>query len=567
MRVSVLLLLLFAIGCGNKSDSKTDTETTKTGETEVTKTYSSPKKAHVAFAGGGWRAHTGHAGWMISLLNGKRKLNDAFANVGTISSNSGGSWFNTMMAISPKFVSDIEDGNAINNWSNAGQGWLGTQHELFKNNSKDCGIVEDGPGYTVCVIENYLGSATNWANIVEGMVYQGYSLGPHTLNSGRQPWAADKTLLLASSMLKTNVVMNDDGPGDLSSHYQYYQACQSPSTPGFYSEEFYDRGGTCSGDKPFYEVAPVTFSGKMESSIQSPPFFSSLSGSEQYNLMYSETSITSPTTATATMSNPINTDNVSATHAAAASSAALGFEAYTRIGDITDPWLTAYEARNLAPSFSLKGSTIDFVPDADNLSAQDMANGLLLRLADGGPVDNSGVSQLVAFLQQNYPNDSLNIIAFDNVTASFPPPSSPLDPKAKVGLDIANLFGKGVCDDGKYCIFNCSDFLNFCVEIPELQIFDVNPFLTTTAKWTAQSNNMELIYTKYQILTVENENYGIQGNWPGTLHAFTCVAPNAGTMPLNETFDSYTEMLQFIYSSLTADSGEKLGDLEAALRL
>src|SRR5690349_19136524 len=73
---SLLLVLGLGNGC-HKAETNTPNPTAT----------APPPKVHVAMSGGGWRAHTAHAGWTISLLkNGGRNLQDAFANVSTISS-------------------------------------------------------------------------------------------------------------------------------------------------------------------------------------------------------------------------------------------------------------------------------------------------------------------------------------------------------------------------------------------------------------------------------------------------------------------------------------------------
>lgn len=549
----VLIFLILSFSCNTNSKKPV-----------AMVTNFSTNKVHIAFAGGGWRAHTGHAGWIVSLLNSNKNLKETFVNVGTISSNSGGSWFSTMMALSPKFVKDIEAKNAFTNWGNNGEGWLGTQHELFKNAPKICDYGVDIDAFSICVLDHYAGSIKDWANIVQKVVYKDYSLGRMTLSGVRQPWAEDKTLLLAASMLKSNVVLNYDGPGYLTDHIQFYQACHSPSSPELF--EILDYGAKCSGSKPYYEVSPITFSGTVNGLVK-PPFFPSLKTNEAFNLLYSELSFDDPDTANATITNPINNENIPAVLAATASSAAIGFEAYVRSGEILDVWELAYKARNLAPSFSLENSTIRFVPNANKLSAKDLAKQKIIRIADGGPVDNSGVAQLVSFLQQNKQADDFNIIAFDNVTRSFPFSNSSITSKAKVGVDIANLFGKGLCDNDQFCVFDCDDSINYCIEVPSLQIFEANTLLNTVETWSAKSGEMELIYTQYKVTTVENSTFGITKKTSGTLHAFTCVVPNAGTIPMDRKFKGYYEMFNFINQSLHASDGKGLKFLETAFGL
>ncbi len=115
------LVLLYAVGCSSPDPSPPPAE--------------APYSVHVAFAGGGWRAHSAHAGWTMSLLNGgSNNLKDVFTHVGTVSSNSGGSWFSTMLVYSDSFVTAIEAQDAIHTWPNSGKsatGWLGQQQYLF----------------------------------------------------------------------------------------------------------------------------------------------------------------------------------------------------------------------------------------------------------------------------------------------------------------------------------------------------------------------------------------------------------------------------------------------------
>ena len=102
---------------------------------ETSTTTPDNNKSHIAFAGGGWRAHSAHAGWVIAALNeSDNKLARAFTNIGAISSNSGGSWFNTMLAYSDEFVEAIESPEAFQNWARADKaatGWLGQQEYVF----------------------------------------------------------------------------------------------------------------------------------------------------------------------------------------------------------------------------------------------------------------------------------------------------------------------------------------------------------------------------------------------------------------------------------------------------
>jgi hypothetical protein len=187
------------------------------------------------------------------------------------------------------------------------------------------------------------------------------------------------------------------------------------------------------------------------------------------------------------------------------------------------------------------------------MSFEDLYNNEVVSLADGGAVDNSGVAQLVSFLQQNNPaTDTFHVVAFDNVTAAYPLEGT----GTVVGTDIAYLFGEGLSPGNKFCAEKNED----CVTVPDLQIFASVPLTSTTAKWNYPgANGEELIYMEYIATTQDNPVFGITANTTVILHAFTCVYPTAKTAPMNESdslgFAAYGNMLKFINTGLTENNG------------
>lgn len=559
------IVITLGISCGEKSivAQKTNgpipTEIKLPSDTDVLEA----KEVQVAFAGGGWRAHTGHAGWIISLLenggNTRLSLDQAFSQVSTIGSNSGGSWFNTMMAISPQFAKDIEAEGGISYWGT--RGWLGQQYSLFSTTTACDHIYDFWYGYTLCVLDHHDNNSRNWSSIVENIIYKNYPIGRTTLGGLRNPWAKDKTLLIAASLLTSNVVLNKQ-VNDFETNYRYYEACHTPSNPVMgkhFKESAYCENTT----SRFHEVTPVTFTGKpLGSTKTSSPFLPTLSDGEVFNMGYAkDVLIYGSKPAYSQLSQPTDNDNVPAILAATASSAALGFLSYVRKDDIKWWWNEAYDSRNLAPSFSLNGS-VQFA-DPSNLTNQELSDQKIVRIADGGPVDNSGVAQIVKYFQMNNPTGKFNIVAFDNVTSAFP-----INRYNSIGVDLANLFGKGLCgkNENKFCFVGCGikEVLG-CVDVPELQIFDASSLYNTSETWDTTINGIELIYTKYEVITTENSNFGIAANTSGTLHAFTCVAPKAGTVPTSKNFDGYYDMLSGINLGLKANKNKGLNYLKAAM--
>ncbi|MEZ4779483.1 MAG: hypothetical protein R2786_08910 [Flavobacteriaceae bacterium] len=510
-------------------------------------------QVHVAFAGGGWRAHTAHSAWVISLLNnGQYTLIDAFANVGTVSSNSGGSWFSTMLFYSQDFVNDIQAPNAYSTWPSTG--WIGKQRNLFDAVTA-CDDEPDGI-YLECVFDyytntNYTGG-TLWKLLVESLVYKDYNLGTTLLSDPHQSWAADKNLLLASSLLTNAVVLNRDDT--VWKNHNYYQACLSPDTPILNG----DSGSSCTTARP-PDVTPATFSSiPNTSSYVASPFFAALQPNTQastFNLGYtSDYVVSTPPQYAETVTLPLANDSVPVMTAAAASSAASGFGASEHITGLFD---LSYLFEDDALSFSLQNNTVAYM-DLNGMALQDLASNVTVRLADGGSVDNAAVAQLVRSLQLNNQDQGFNIVAFDNVSSITQPTGG-----ANVGIDIASLFGypDPLCVNLK--------LTEYCITTPDLQIFEATPLYSTPATWSYPEGKNELVYTAYQVTTLANPAMGITAGSTGTLHAFTCSYPTAATAPLDgdTNFDAYAAMFTFINAGLNDPKNGGMYYLKTAMGL
>ena len=549
----ILIFLVFLISSSCNSSNSDET---------VSEVELNEEKVHLAFAGGGWRAHSGHSAWTMSLLqNGAVKLDDVFSKVEAISSNSGGSWFSTMLIYSPSFVNSIQAPNAIQSSSSLEGGWIGGQYKFFK----ETGCTYHGFKYMPCVILETLPKIEDdfyWDMIVKDMVFKDFPIQETvTLKDAVQPWAKGKPLLLASTMLTNEVVLN--ASSDIGFN-RIYQACCNPSNPQLKGE----KGAICSGDNSM-EVTPVTFSRMPSgSNYTAPPFFSQDNGEAVFNIGYRENY--SGRLLNTTIQNPIVNDGVPVVTAAAASSAALGFAASEKItGSDDESWF----AEDAALSFSLANSTAKYkVVDGDSKeSLEDLTKNKMVRLADGGPVDNSGVAQLVSFIQQNKgTSDTIHIVAFDNVTTGYPLSGLGSDVNVtEVGIDIANLFGKGLSPSNKIC----AEKDKYCITVPELQIFELYALQNTESKWTHTENNNKLIYTKYVTTTIANPVFNVSGNTPVVLHAFSCIYPTADTAPMNRKgaekfgFGAYGDMISFINRGLTQNNDTGLIHLYEALML
>lgn len=564
--VAIVLVIGLCFSCSSKTSNK------------VVEQVNSD--IHVSYAGGGWRAHTGHAAWVMSLLDANNTqagctlsgtsgnsqcLDAAFANVKTISGNSGGSWFSTMLMYDSSFVNAITNVNAIKNWGdpimrNPNQGWLGKQQNYFASFSSKCGS-KHGPAYLECVLENYFSPSPklptpNWSQFVETVVYTGYEWKTYgNLNSKtHQPWAKDKSLLMAGTLLTNAVVLNDQDDEI------YYQVCMSPLTV----KTDGDDGSWCvdpitGKKKSIPDVLPVTFSSLAENktTLKAPAFIGSQA--HLFNLGYSGayTFSSTPTKSNTLQSGHNKTDNVSVMWASAASSAAAGYAASYTVSDPHLPskcdasqWDCVYHLRNLALGFKIPQNTnqVAFVPDAtlDKISLKDLNTERVMRIADGGAIDNSGIAQLIGYLQLNNQDSNFNIVAFDDVQKN-----DARDQRIYPSSDISYLFegapNSQVCVQG------------VCIQVPELSIVKSNtaaPYPITKYSWTVVDQNGQktsdfLYYYSYEVETIANTSFNIRAGSKGTIHVFASQFACADTAPENNNdFSCYNDMLKNFKSTL-----------------
>ena len=555
--LSSFILILFISGC----------DTLNKPETEVQEATTNAD-VHVAFAGGGWRAHTGHTAWVASLLqvikeqgcdlpsNGGNPecLKSAFSNVFTISGNSGGAWFSSLLMYDADFVNQITNGDIVKNWGynksgNTNQGWLGKQNMIFDGFNSKCGD-KKGSAYLTCILEDIFGGTgtlptPDYSDFVAQTVYKDYKWKNYqNLNSDtHQPWAKNKSLLMAGTLLTNTVLLNyqDDEV--------YYQVCPSPlivNTDG-------DSGGKCVDSvgfkKPNPDVIPVTFTSLANNDkLKAPSFISTKPNT--FGLGYSGAAY-SPTAKTNTLvSGNNNAGNVPVMRAATASSSAGGYTASYTLPDPALPakcdlayWLCIYHLRNMAVGFKIPNASnqVAYVENAtmDGRSVADLTSDRAFRVADGGVVDNSAIIQLIRYLQLNGLDNNFNIVAFDDVKSN-----DSNDQNLFPSSDISYLFqgapSKGVCVQG------------VCVQVPELAVVDENKSAPSTFKkyeWAVRDpsghkTNDSLFYYTYEVVTVANDNFNIKAGSKGTIHVFASQFGCADTAPENQgDFPCYNEMI------------------------
>lgn len=593
---SLAMVLSFCLSC---SPNISDAIKQQPGQTANTS-----DEIHVAFAGGGWRAHTGHSAWVMSLLQANNKntrggctltdpgvenncLLKAFTHVKTISANSGGSWFSSMLMYDKDFIKQITSNSSLNTWgdpTSPNAGWLGRQENKFKSFNGKCQS-KTGSEYLECVLSNYFNVNPNtgrlseaipsWPKFVEEVVYYEYSprLYGNLNSTTRQTWAKDKTLLMAGSLLTNNVVLNEQNDET------YFQTC----TGSAITKTDGDSGGSCIIDGITFtnpDALPVTFTSRAENSpkLKVSSFISHKP--RQFNFLYSGTVKYDPLRKLQTAEANINsgtfkTDYISVLNAATTSSAAVGFTASLNVAKEYDPyyfpvcddWNCPWHLRDLSVGFSLSGSgQIYHIPrtELDSKDVATLAREQIIRVADGGVVDNSGIIQLIGYLQKNQKNQGFNIVAFDEVQSN----DAVINPGNFPSSDISYLFN-GALD-------NKVDFGSYHVRVPDLKVLE-NTGTVVHYTWTVDDNKTPtayLHYFKYEVKTLHNNHFNINGTGTGTIHVFASEYPNASTAPeKNGSFASYNRMINTFLFTLrkrpdnNPDASSGLAILKAAFGL
>ena len=498
----------------------------------------------IAFTGGGFRAHTNHAAWLMSAVeNSSLDLNGVMANVDSLASNSGGSWFLTQLAWSQPFSSAISSGD-ISTYQQTG--YLGQLETYYNQYSWSC------PSFLQFIcdlsgdISPYLalassagGTDLSWRDVVNNMVFEPYNMNTTlqntTTSSTRQPWAQDKSLVLASSVLTQIAILNEQG---------WLETLDK----GFYTTESQP---STSQTTPFGVTVP---GGGMRGNS------GFLAGNQTFN--YGGDS-SDPNSGLVSTSIPAvqNTSNLPIIDAASISSAAAGAGAsVSALEGLGVPTIaaseTAYKAANLAVPMQLGSMTY-----APNISSSDgasaLANGQYARFADGGYGDNTGVAHLVRHLQDNNAADGFDIVLFDDEDSGVVSNSS--GQSYGMGINGAQLFGYGGFPTNQQC------FGSHCVEVPSPQVFDSSAALNTAPTWEYSNNGVKMSYGSYQVSTVANDTFGVQAGSTGTVHVFSTYS-NVGDVPTSSTtFTDYDQLMDAIQTGVTSNGGWQY--LQAALNL
>ncbi len=609
-----------------------------------------PQKTVVAFSGGGYHALSGAAGWMMGLMarNNNYNLELATSNIRAIGSNSGGSWFMTLGSYSDSFRKELEDPSAPTNFTSE-SGYMGKVWKYLDSNilspAGPCdewqhdqalcrairGILKPLFPKEEGFLDFLLSGGGQWQKVVESAVFGKGTLDRgknnwiyfdevklKTLSSDRQDWMKNKDWLLAGTFLTDSPSLTYTSKKPKQVRLPYV----GETTINLYADVQTVQGTPSSEQSIPSGGVPMMLAAKGTVAID---LFPAGDMNLDYDIWLNEAPSNSKIPASI-KNQDVHTSvlNLNAMHAAGISSAAGGgfidIEIMKKQGLVLSALFAALELENInaqteittalngfAPAYQFYnptlGSTMNFVADvhnqfiesqhesADTLT-QTLASNKVVRLADGGFVDNTAVAQMLRYLQDTNGGtipDGFNIVAFDD----FPVDQAEfMDAKFPTGTDAAALFGLDNCTKKKCTMVESSPgnrtagLLGLQYTGPSTQIFDCNHYfqqndsakginkcdakpLTSKLFWmpaktitcTKEKDEIPLLYARYDDLSVNpdlpgSKVYGLnKSTAKGTLHVFSILGKAAFVVPRNkESFDCYTTMINNIVNEVKKTS-------------
>jgi hypothetical protein len=532
----------------------------------------------VAFSGGGWHSHTALAGWLSGTLQAGRDegceysdLETLFTRVEAIAANSGGSWFMTQAAYSPDFIADLQATTDV--WKTSG--FLGqTEYLFFPDGSPPSTNMcarpaaaapaagfTDACNYSLfeqwCTVSGLTGySSLNWQQLVEGVVYCPYKMADDlssvTLSQigERQSWAAGKDLIVASSLLTHEVVLEQNN-----AYNQLYDLRRNSSA--------YING---------QNFTPLTFS-SIASDRTGPQLLTqgtTTASYGYYSFVSGDYVWRKPQTFSAT-----STADVSVVEATVASSAAAGAmasqqaleqaSAQSGYGYLsTSSGYISYYAADLAPPVRFNGDALEFPGAVTPGSYSALSSQRYARTADGGYVDNTAVAYLLRYMADNGlldTEDGFDVVLFMNNTSN----SNRQVGGASLPESVAVLFG--VQATGSQPI-NCGAQVpfcsgGFCVCAPKNQVFTLGSggveeawSYTGQGTSTERPHDVSLRYYKIDVRTWNEELFNLPGGLHGTLHLFTNEHFGSSAMPSTEDImNSYKDVYDITREAVIEHDG------------
>ena len=515
------------------------------------------QKVYLSLSGGGWHSHTTHVAWVMGALEGMENdgksptLEALTEHVDAISSNSGGTWFLSMLAFSDKFKAQVETYTADEYIST---GWLGKQEEIF---NEDYYLA----GYT-----NIFLILEDWVETMRNTVFKPLDLY-ETLNTKtlfeapHLSWAEDKALVFATS-LGTGLADPLLGSSEPAVILNF-----SDVIHGALNVYIYDSNG--SNVYPQIVATPVLLTSLGDSDHKRSPSFTA----GDFTLAYTD----GGSEVTKTYNDDVETGYLSLFATASSSSAAFGYAATHSfvIGNIfsgAGPG-SAVLMETDNGTINAAAAEIQYETGASNTNA----DAGYMRFFDGGYVDNTSVAYMMKHLQENGLDNNFKIVLFMNDNGSQSQNCENQD--YPVDCSVAKLFGEFKFDEKHQ---TTRLLANFVAWMGGLDPSVMSPDIFDSASWDSiqeiyaisrdvpigdgsDQEEITLQYRVYNVTTKENTTLGIKAGSTGELHVFTNFMPAATAMPgepflpdIEESFEMYDAMLKTVRENFRGDEWEHL---------
>ncbi len=570
---------------------------------------------YLALSGGGFDAHSAHAGWLSGGMDGlaasgrDHDIDQLLGNVRALASSSGGSWFSSMLGYSEAFRSQFESSAARDAYNTSG--YNGQLRQIFAGLFNEDGTPRltpeaqnllddiestltttvadtlkavgvtldltpliDTVRFVAAMTDNTVSqSGLSWRGFVDNYVYRPLGLTREldgiTLASARNPWASDVDVLIGGVMQTSPVVLGSVGSG-LTTEYGKVSAL--PTAPAVPSQ---------------LHFTPISLISKAPAQPDGTPVASALFTAGPFQSTYRnlrlgrrkviQTPIPSSLSNTLSLIDATTVSSASVGVAAGLESLAMGLGVQASLSELLTP--LSDQLRRFAPVASISSAGVlgPLPPLPPNSRTLETAAQLgAVRLADSGYVDNSSVGYLLRQIQDVKGTSAPFSITLLMNSTEKPDPITGVHNRVRVGPDdstlstfgvtseVANLFGQSKGDgslDGDAIAMALIPIL----DVPSAQLFNEAAWYGRTAPdWSYNQGSISLSYHNLDVTTVENRTFGVKGGQSGELHVFTAFNTDSFAAPLNfGTLDEYAENYDVIRQAVASGGG--FPHLQAAL--
>jgi hypothetical protein len=543
---------------------------------------------YLSFSGGGYHAQTAGAAWVMGVTDRiDGDVDEMMENVGGISALSGGTWFLTLLAYSPRYLESLEAPDASSTYATPGSG----SYFDAVMNQRSFGGLEDVDLYDrqkdILALIRWLNSEDSssqpeagWQKFVdEGVYLKGDStwdlyeeLKNETLDGpdSRNAWAASMPLLFTSSLLTEQPALSRPGPLGVNTLTVAY-----PTMSGFYKNNIPPA------------AAPMIIAAMGSSSLDAPPLLPGAGNSSDFEATYS----VYPSTDSTTTQFAAATDQggFGILQTGSVSSAAVGnFVDVPVLEQVISALPIGDQLRNLAavgvakslgalaPAYNLSSPMTEITPADLPKTPAELASERVVRLADGGITDKSSVASIMTLLATNDLDDGFNLLFFDNRPGGFMKstarPTGGDQNTFYTGVNAATLFGfKQIWDSTPGYSREVCPLPGICWEGVSPHIFDNEPnpgdyvywktdadgslapvkppVLVETVRGSAECNS-KASYLRYEVTTIDNPLFNVKGGKKGTLHVLVARADQKPGIP--EKFNCFQPMVDWIHTQVTS---------------